>query len=60
MTVPEGYIGNEAPVCFVLTNRSSQICVPEPLLSGFGAGSLTHAGEGEACDIALGTFSCQL
>lgn len=27
---------------------------------GFWAGSLTHAGEGETCDLALVTFSCQL
>lgn len=34
MMVPEGYIGNETPVCFVLTKRSNQICVPEHVLSG--------------------------
>lgn len=34
VTVPEGYTGNEAPVCFVLPNRSGQICVPEAVLSG--------------------------
>lgn len=32
--VPEGYVGNEARVCFVLANKSGQICVPEPVLQG--------------------------
>lgn len=30
----EGYIWNEASVCFVLHNRSGQISVPEAVLSG--------------------------
>lgn len=34
MTVLEGCVGNEAPVWFALSNKSHQICVPEPVLSG--------------------------
>lgn len=34
MMVPEGYVGSETPLCFVPAKRSSQICIPEPVLSG--------------------------
>jgi len=54
VTVPEGYTGDEAPVCFVLADRSSQIWAPEPV-RGFEQAGLTHAGE-EACDLGLVTF----
>lgn len=39
MMVPEGYIGSETPVCFVLTKRSRQICIPEPVtVRSYGQG----------------------
>lgn len=62
MMVPEGYVGSETAVCFVLTKRSSQICIPEPALSG-GLGRESHSCchvEGSCCDPVLVTFSWQL